>query len=200
MRRAMTSDAGASLTLGREAYSSANAPCWTFRGTGGASRARYRALSREHSADPSLPDYGQRNGWDASYATFLPPEIPTYVGAVSFCKRPVIEDAEELARRKPDVAIVGAPLDEAVSYRPGARFGPRAIREATYNQGGYSLQLDVSPFKVLDVVDAGDANVMPAWLERGHAMIYRKVLEVAASGAVPIVLGGDHSITWPSAS
>ena len=50
------------------------------------------------------------------------------------------------------------------------------------------------------MVDAGDANIVPAWLERGHAMVFRKVLEVTASGAIPIVLGGDHSITWPSAS
>ena len=53
---------------------------------------------------------------------------------------------------------------------------------------------------MLDVVDAGDANVVPANIERGHALIHRKVLEVAATGAIPIVLGGDHSITWPSAT
>src|SRR5262249_4260887 len=66
--------------------------------------------------------------------------------------------------------------------------------------GAYSLQLDVAPFEVLDVVDAGDANIVPAWLERGHAMVFRKVLEVTASGAIPIILGGDHSITWPAVS
>jgi agmatinase len=112
----------------------------------------------------------------------------------------VIEEPDEIATRRPDVAIIGAPFDDAVSYRPGARFGPRAIRQATYTQGGYSLQLDVEPFEVLDVIDAGDANVVPAWLNRGHAVIFQKVLEVASSGAIPIVLGGDHSITWPSAS
>ena len=58
----------------------------------------------------------------------------------------------------------------------------------------------VEPFEVLDVVDAGDANLVPAWLERGHAMIYRKVREVAGTGAIPIILGGDHSITWPCAT
>jgi agmatinase len=98
------------------------------------------------------------------------------------------------------VAIVGAPLDEGVSHRPGARFGPRAIRGAASSHEAWSLQLDVAPFQELDVVDAGDADIVPAWLERGHAMVYRKVLEVVESGAIPIVLGGDHSITWPSAS
>jgi agmatinase len=53
---------------------------------------------------------------------------------------------------------------------------------------------------VLNVVDAGDANIVPAWIDRAHAMIFRKVLSVAETGAIPIVLGGDHSITWPSAS
>jgi agmatinase len=146
------------------------------------------------------PDFAAANGWDRPYPTFDPPEIPGYAGVVSWCKRPVVEDLAELIRRRADVAIVGAPFDDAVSYRPGARFGPRAIRQATYTQGGYSLQLDVAPFEVLDVVDAGDVNVVPAWLDRGHAMIFRRVLEVASSGAIPIILGGDHSITWPSAS
>jgi agmatinase len=112
----------------------------------------------------------------------------------------LVADPGELAARRVDVAIVGAPFDDAVSYRPGARFGPRAIRAATYTQGTYSLQLDVEPFEVLDVVDAGDAEVTPAWIERAHALIFRKVREVTETGAIPIVLGGDHSITWPSAS
>ncbi|MDQ3938868.1 MAG: agmatinase [Chloroflexota bacterium] len=146
------------------------------------------------------PDFARQHGWDSEHVVYLPPEIPAYTGPTTFCKRPLVEDPTELARRAPDVAIVGAPFDDAVSYRPGARFGPRAIRQATYNHGGYSLQLDVEPFEVLDVVDTGDANVVPAALERGHAMVFRKVLEVASTGAIPIILGGDHSITWPSAS
>ena len=75
-------------------------------------------------------------------------------------------DAAELVGRRPDVAIVGAPFDDAVSRRSGARFGPRAIRQATYGEGAHSLQLDIEPWQHLDVVDAGDANIAPAWLER----------------------------------
>ena len=112
---------------------------------------------------------------------------------------PWIEDPAELRARNVDVAIVGAPFDDAVSHRPGARFGPRAIREAQYTSGSiHSLQLGNEPFDVLTVVDAGDANIVPAWIERAHALIHRKVRDVAATGAIPIVLGGDHSITWPS--
>ena len=145
-------------------------------------------------------DYGRMHGWDRPYETISEEELPTYSGLTTYCRRPYVPDAAELARRRPDVAIVGAPFDDGVTYRSGARFGPRAIREATYNHGTNSLQLGVEPWKVLDGVDAGDANVVPSWLERGHAQIYRKVREVAATGAIPFVLGGDHSITWPSAT
>lgn len=151
-------------------------------------------------SEPARPDYGRLNGWDRSYQMYTGADEPMYAGRLSYCKRPWIEDPEELQRRRPDVAIVGAPLDDAVTHRPGARLGPRAIREATYTKGGHSLQLDVEPFKELDVVDSGDANVVPASLERGHAVIYQKVLQVASTGAIPIIFGGDHSITWPSAS
>ena len=151
----------------------------------------------------SLPDrdFAKTNGWDREYETYSDFELPTYVGPVSFMKLPWITDAAELRRREVDVAIIGAPFDDAVSHRPGARFGPRAIREAQYTSGSInSLQLDVEPFELLNVVDAGDANIIPAWIDRAHALIYRKVLEVASTGAIPIVLGGDHSITWPSAT
>ena len=151
-------------------------------------------------AQTSSPRFAHLNGWDQAYAPVGDVDLPTYVGIPTFCKRDFVPDAAALLARAPDVAIVGAPLDEGVSYRPGARFGPRAIRLATYNVGDHSLQLDVEPWRHLDGVDAGDAPIVPAWRERGHAMIYRKVLEVARSGAVPFVLGGDHSITWPSAT
>jgi agmatinase len=155
---------------------------------------------RPHDPDP-LPDLARANGWDVPYETYDDFDLPTYVGPVSFMKLPWVTDPVELRRRQVDVAIIGAPFDDAVTHRPGARFGPRAIREAQYTSGSVnSLQLDVEPFEVLTVVDAGDANIVPAWIERAHALIFRKVLEVASTGAIPIVLGGDHSITWPSAT
>ena len=127
--------------------------------------------------------------------------LPAYVGLPSFQKLPWVTDADALARERPDVAIVGAPYDDSVSHRPGARFGPRAIRQASYHAGAInSLQLGIEPYDWLNVVDAGDAPITPMDVERGHAVIGRKVLDVARSGAIPIVLGGDHSITFPSAS
>ena len=155
---------------------------------------------RRHDAPPG-GEFAAQNGWDGDYETFSDYDLPTYVGPVSFSKLPWITDPAELERRKVDVAIIGAPFDDAVSHRSGARFGPRAIREAQYTSGSInSLQLDVEPFEVLTVVDAGDANIVPSWIERAHALIYRKVREVAATGAIPIILGGDHSITWPAAT
>ena len=146
------------------------------------------------------PDYAAINGWDADFPRFDEEDRPTYLGATTFGKRPLVEDPAAIRMRAADAAIVGAPFDDAVSHRPGARFGPRAIRAATYQAGAQSLQLDIDVWAALDVVDAGDADIVPAWLHRGHAMIYQKVLGIAGSGAVPIVLGGDHSITWPAAS
>jgi agmatinase len=163
--------------------------------------------------DPSTPasprpDFATANGWGPEHEAFADDDLPSYVGPVSFQKLPWIEDPGEIAARRADVAIVGAPFDDAVSHRSGARFGPRAIRQANYaTRSLHSLQLPGSdgpvglePLDVLTAVDAGDANIVPARLERAHAMIFRKVRDVAATGAIPFVLGGDHSITWPSAS
>ena len=149
-----------------------------------------------------MADYANMHGWDKQEFVEKPDFfLPAYLGATTFAKLPLVEDIGEVTARAPDAVIVGAPLDDGTTYRPGARFGPRAIRTANNNYGSfYSLQLGVDVFEVLDVVDAGDANVEPMWPERGYAMIYRKVRDLARTGAVPIVLGGDHGITWPSAT
>jgi agmatinase len=121
----------------------------------------------------------------------------------SFHKLPWATDEEAIRQAGAQVAIVGAPLDDGTSARAGARFGPRAIREAPYHWGtdwAWSIQLEVEPFRELVVVDAGDAPVVPSRLERAHRVIHEKVLRVARAGAIPIVLGGDHSITYPSAA
>ncbi len=153
------------------------------------------------AGDLPRPDFARAAGWDREWEIFSDADLPTYVGPLSFSGLPWISDPAEIARMRADVAIVGAPFDDGTSHRPGARFGPRAIREAQSQSGRLnSLQLDVEPFSVLTAVDAGDANIIPSWMERGHALIHRKVREVAATGAIPLVLGGDHSITWPSAS
>jgi agmatinase len=168
----------------------------------GAARPSRDPAHRPAGVQSSEPgSFASQWGWDRPFEVYDDFDLPTYVGPTTFSNLPWITDPAELEARKVDVAIVGAPFDDMVTHRPGARFGPRAIREAQNSSGNLnSLQVDVRPFEELTVVDAGDANIVPARFDRGHAMIFRKVREVAATGAIPIVLGGDHSITWPSAS
>ena len=121
-------------------------------------------------------------------------EKPDYAGLLTFGTLPYTQDPAELAGI--DVAIVGAPTDDLVSDRPGARFGPRAIRAASCPPGPH-LEAKVDPMAELKLVDYGDAAVVPADAAATHDAIERTVGEVVAAGAIPIVLGGDHSIAEP---
>ncbi len=121
-------------------------------------------------------------------------EKPDYAGLLTFAGMPYTQDPAEL--EGVDVAIVGAPTDDLVSDRPGARFAPRAIRAASCPPGPH-LEAGVDAMDVLRVVDFGDAAVLPADPLRTHAAIEATVGQVVAAGALPIVLGGDHSIAEP---
>jgi agmatinase len=101
-----------------------------------------------------------------------------------------------------DVVILGAPFDWGTTYRPGARFGPSHIRNADYGaMDGYRphIPTGLDPFAVLGVVDIGDVYVLPGQLETSINRIADVVELVARAGKVPIILGGDHTITWPDA-
>ena len=126
--------------------------------------------------------------------------LPAYVGLPTFQRLPWVTDAEALADERPDVAIVGAPFDDAVSHRPGASSGraPSARRATTPARSTRSSWGSTRTSGSASSTPA--CSVTPMNIERGHAVIERKVLEVARTGAIPIVLGGDHSITYPSAS
>ena len=121
-------------------------------------------------------------------------EKPDYAGLLTFGTLPYTQDPAELSGV--DVAIVGAPVDDLVSDRPGARFGPRAIRAASCPPGPH-LEANVNAMAELRMVDYGDAPVLPADAARTHEAIERTVGEVVAAGAIPVVLGGDHSIAEP---
>lgn len=123
------------------------------------------------------------------------PDKPDYAGLLTFAGMPYTQDPAELVGV--DVAIVGAPTDDLVSDRPGTRFGPRAIRAASCPPGPH-LEAQVDALAELRVVDFGDAAVLPADPVRTHAEIERTVAQVVAAGAIPVVLGGDHSITEPN--
>jgi agmatinase len=122
---------------------------------------------------------------------------PDYAGLLTFGGVPYTEDPAELGGF--DVAIVGAPMDDLVSDRPGARLAPRAIRGASSPPGRH-LEAKVDAFEVLRLVDFGDAPVIPADAARSHAAIEATVGQVLAAGVLPAVLGGDHSITKPALS
>jgi agmatinase len=123
-----------------------------------------------------------------------------HAGMVSFGQRPFLTEVEQLDAWQPDVAIVGAPFDISTTNRAGARFGPRAIRATAYEPGTYHMDLGLEIFEWLEVVDFGDAHCPHGQTERSHANIRERVHAVASRGIVPVILGGDHSITWPCAT
>jgi agmatinase len=96
-----------------------------------------------------------------------------------------------------DVAILGVPFDSGTSYRSGARLGPREIRAQSSLIRPYSYFQKVSPFQALTIVDAGDVDAPPVGIEQAYAAIEAGVDRILAAGAVPMVVGGDHSISLP---
>lgn len=112
-----------------------------------------------------------------------------------------LDDAPVLASA--DVVVIGAPFDGGTSHRAGTRFGPMAIRQACYlPQDGSRphLALRVDALQDVRVLDAGDVEMPPGDIERAHAALEEAVHAVASAGAVPLVLGGDHSIALPDAT
>lgn len=131
---------------------------------------------------------------------FAPGTVDSFGARGSFCG--VAHRRADTARRD-EVVILGAPFDWGASHRPGARFGPRAIREADYLEPDGRrphLTAHVDPLTELPVVDAGDIPVVGGAIEPSLAAIERYVGLVAGAGAVPVVLGGDHTITFATAT
>jgi agmatinase len=125
-----------------------------------------------------------------------PARKPPYAGLPSFAALPWTEDPADL--QGVDVAVIGAPFDSLSSDRPGSREGPRAIRAASRPLGP-EVGTGVDPTERLHMVDFGDAPVVPFDAERSRAAIESTVAAAVGAGAVPLVLGGDHSITGPAA-
>ena len=123
-----------------------------------------------------------------------------FVGISTFGKRPYIADWDAI---KADVAVLGAPYDFGTQWRPGARFGPRAVREAStlfsFGHAGAYDHEDDATYLASDVriVDIGDADIIHTKTEESHANIGFGVRKILAAGAIPLVIGGDHSINIP---
>jgi agmatinase len=105
---------------------------------------------------------------------------------------PAVESAAGL-----DVAVLGIPFDGGVSYRPGARFGPRAVRDQSSLIRPWNPVLKVHPFQRLQMADCGDVDVIPTSIERTFERIQQAIDAVIVAGAQPLAVGGDHSVTLP---
>ena len=123
-----------------------------------------------------------------------------FVGISTFAKRPYVEDWDNL---QADVAILGAPFDFGTQWRSGARFGPRGVREASTlfafgHAGAYDHEDDtVYLGPEIRIVDMGDADIVHTDTERSHANIEFGVSKALTAGALPVVIGGDHSVNIP---
>ncbi len=122
-----------------------------------------------------------------------------FVGICSFGKYPIQLDWERIDA---DVAVLGAPFDGGTQWRAGARFGPRAIREASTlfafgHAGAYDHEDDATYLADVRIVDIGDADIIHTNTEASHEHIELGVRQILAAGALPVVLGGDHSINIP---
>ena len=126
-----------------------------------------------------------------------------FVGITSFGKYPIITQWDDVKKVKADCVILGAPFDAGTQYRAGARFGPRSIREAsTLFSFGHAGAYDHEDNKTyLDenvrIVDAGDADIIHTNTEKSHTNIKNDVQNILNANAIPVTLGGDHSVTIP---
>ena len=118
--------------------------------------------------------------------------VPRFAGLRTFARLPTREQAA-----RADVAVLGAPFDGATTFRPGARFGPAAIREASLLLRPYNEPLDLSPFAEAQVVDAGDAPATPVDIGAAHDAIQESAGALRSGGARVLGLGGDHSVSLP---
>ena len=120
-------------------------------------------------------------------------QVPRYAGLTTFARLPRLEDVDQY-----DVAVVGVPFDSGVTYRPGARFGPSAIRQASRLLRPYNPALDAMPFQDAQVVDAGDIACNPFDITEALDQIQSGIASLIRDGRPFVVLGGDHTVALPS--
>ena len=121
-------------------------------------------------------------------------KVPRYAGLTTFARLPRLEDVDDY-----DVAVVGVPWDSGVTYRPGARFGPSAIRQASRLLRPYNPALDVQPFRDAQVVDAGDVAANPFDIPRAIDETREGLAALITPAGRPVLsLGGDHTMALPA--
>ncbi|NIO04183.1 MAG: agmatinase [Proteobacteria bacterium] len=119
-------------------------------------------------------------------------ESPRFSGVRTFMRLPHVETTEGI-----DFAIIGVPFDTGATYRIGARFGPEAIRSISALLRPHNAALDVSIFDYCSGVDFGDLPVVPGYIEDSFKRIEQSLFPLVDRGVIPILLGGDHSVTLP---
>lgn len=123
-----------------------------------------------------------------------------FVGVSTFAKRELVTDWSQI---NADVAVLGAPFDFGTQWRAGARFGPRGIRDASTlfsfgHSGAYDHEDDVTYLtEDVKIVDIGDADIIHTDTIKSHKNIEKGVRSILKAGALPVVLGGDHSVNIP---
>ncbi|MEV8638646.1 agmatinase [Streptosporangium sp. NPDC051023] len=118
--------------------------------------------------------------------------VPRFAGPATFARLPRLDEVG-----RADVAVLGVPFDSGVSYRPGARFGPSAVREASRLLRPYHPALDVSPFELVQVADAGDIACNPFDIGQAIETVEHAAGELLDTGARLLTIGGDHTIALP---
>lgn len=119
---------------------------------------------------------------------------PPFSGITTFGRLPHTTDIND---QEIDLAILGIPFDSLVTFRPGARFGPNAIRQSSVLCRNYSQQMEVDVYERLRAFDVGDVNVSPFDYEETFRQIEERVGQLQRRGAAVVSLGGDHSILLP---
>lgn len=133
---------------------------------------------------------------DPQISTFVRGELPHFAGINTFLKAPYVEDIHSVGAF--DAAVIGVPFDGGTTYRPGTRFGPQGMRRISALYTPYNYELGIDLREQMSLCDAGDVFTIPANIHKTFDQITRAVSFVAASGAMPIILGGDHSIGYPT--
>jgi agmatinase len=121
-----------------------------------------------------------------------PLKVPRFAGPSTFARLPRRDEVGAC-----DVAVVGVPFDSGTTYRPGARFGPIAIRQASRLLRGYHPALEVRPFEAQQVADWGDVVANPFDLAEAIRQIEEGAEEALASAGHILALGGDHTMSLP---
>ena len=133
---------------------------------------------------------------DRNISTFSRGELPHFAGINTFMKAPYLEDVNKVGNY--DVAILGVPHDCGTTYRPGTRFGPQGIRRISALYTPYNYEMGVDLREQITLCDVGDIFTIPANNEKSFDQISKGIAHVFSSGAFPIILGGDHSIGFPT--